>query len=100
MNSRTIFKFRLYVAGNSLNAIIAIANLNKLCREHLEGRHLIEVVDVFKSPQRALADQVYMTPLLLRIAPAPVLRIVGNLDHTQRLLVALGLGNDAGPIAA
>lgn len=91
MKSRTQFKFRLYVASNTPNAAKAMANLRLFCDEHLAGRHVIEVVDVFKHPERALADQIYMTPLLLRLAPRPLCRVVGTLDQTQPLLAALGV---------
>jgi hypothetical protein len=47
-----MFKFRLYVATGTLNSTQAVANLNALCRAHLEGRHEIEVVDVFREPQK------------------------------------------------
>jgi circadian clock protein KaiB len=90
--SRTVkFKFRLYVAGNAPNSINAIANLNALCRTHLANRHEIEVVDVFKEPKRALADGVFMTPALLKLAPSPVRTIVGSLSQAQPVLDALGL---------
>ncbi len=91
MKSKTKFKFRLYVASNTSNAAKATANLQQFCRVHLAGRHAIEVVDVFKNPQRALDDQIYMTPLLLRLAPKPLCRVVGTLDQTQPLLAALGV---------
>ena len=54
-------------------------------------RYEIEIVDVFRDPKRALADRIFMTPTLVRLAPAPVLRIVGTLSHTLSVLQALGL---------
>jgi circadian clock protein KaiB len=86
-----MFKFRLYVAGDALNSAQARANLSALCRDHLAGRHQIEVVDVFREPQRALADAVFMTPTLIKLAPLPVRTIVGTLSQTQTVLQALGL---------
>jgi circadian clock protein KaiB len=91
MTRRTIFRFRLYVAGDAQNSAQALANLNALCRAHLPGRHEIEVVDVFREPKRALADAIFMTPTLLRLGPSPVKRIVGTLAQTQVVLQALGL---------
>jgi circadian clock protein KaiB len=91
MTRRATFKFRLYIAGDAQNSAQALANLNALCRAHLEGRHQIEVVDVFSEPKRALADAIFMTPTLLRLAPSPVKRIVGTLAQTQVVLQALGL---------
>ena len=61
------FKFRLYVAGDTLNSAQAIANLTALCRDYLPRRHEIEIIDVFREPKRALADGVMMTPMLLRL---------------------------------
>ena len=50
--------FRLYVAARLPNSQRALANLTEFCRQHLADRHRIEVVDVFESPERALADNV------------------------------------------
>ena len=85
------YVFRLYVAGRAMNSALAMANLDALCRSHLPGRHAIEIVDVFREPGRALADGIFMTPTLVKLAPGPVRRIVGTLSQTQTLLLALGL---------
>lgn len=91
MTRPVVFKFRLYVAGEALNATLAIANLAAICRTYLPGRHVIDVVDVFKEPKRALADGIFMTPTLVITSPAPVKKIVGTLSQTQTVLLALGL---------
>ena len=88
---RAVFKLRLYVAGDALNSVRAAANLAALCRTHLPDRHTIEIVDVYREPQRALADGILMTPTLLKLAPSPGRRIVGTLSQTQTVLEALGL---------
>lgn len=95
MSRRATFKFRLYVAGDAHNSAQARANLSALCKVHLPNRHHIEVVDVFREPNRALADGVFMTPTLVRLAPVPVRRIVGTLSRTQIVLQALGLETNA-----
>lgn len=91
MSRAVIFKFRLYVAGDALNSAQARVNLNALCQAHLAGRYQIEVVDVFREPKRALADAVFMTPTLVKLAPLPMRTIVGTLSQTQTVLQALGL---------
>jgi circadian clock protein KaiB len=85
------YRFLLYVADDTQNSVLAIANLTAICREHLPGRHEIKVIDVFKEPKRALADAVFMTPTLIKLSPAPVRRIVGTLSQTETVLNALGL---------
>lgn len=91
MKRRAIFKFQLYVAGDAPNSTQALANLTALCRERLPDRHEIEVVDIYREPKRALADGIFMTPTLLKVAPLPPRRIVGTLSQIQPVLQALGL---------
>lgn len=90
--SRTArFKFRLYVADSTPNSSKAIANLNALCLAYLPDRHEIEIVNIFREPDRALADGILMTPTLVKLAPLPVRRIVGTLGDLQLVLQALQL---------
>ncbi len=85
------FKFRLYVAGDGPKSCRAIANLNALCGEHLPNRHEIEIIDVFRESHRALADGVVLTPMLVKVWPAPTCKIVGCLSQPRPLLLALDL---------
>ncbi len=91
MKTGSMVKFLLYVAGNTQNSALATVHLQAICREHLPHRHHIELVDVFKEPKRALADRIFLTPTLIRLAPAPVVRITGSLSQTDKVLAALGL---------
>jgi circadian clock protein KaiB len=91
MKAPTHFKFRLYVAGDGPNSAQAVANLNDICREHLPERHEIEVIDVLREQKRALADGVMLTPLLVKLSPAPVQRITGTLSWRELVLHALNL---------
>lgn len=96
MRRRVMHRFRLYVADHAPNSALAVANLTAICREHLPGRHEIEVVDVFLHPEQALEDAIFLTPTLVPLAPRPGRRIVGSLSQTQSVLAALGL--EAPPI--
>lgn len=87
------YEFRLFVAGDAPNSAQAITNLRALCSAYLPNRHEIEIVDVFLEPARALADGVFMTPTLLRLAPLPGRRIVGTLNHREVVLHSLGLAD-------
>jgi circadian clock protein KaiB len=85
-------KLRLYVAGDAPNSMRARANLAALCSDHLPPGHEVEIVDVLREPRRALADGVLLTPMLVRVAPAPTRRIVGTLTELAPVLNALDLG--------
>ncbi len=91
MSRRPQFKFCLYLAGDALNSAQALVNLRALCETYLPDRHVIEIVDVFREPKRALEDGIFMTPTLVKLAPLPVRKIVGTLSHTATVLMALGL---------
>ena len=54
---RQSYNFRLYVAGQTPKSIAAIANLKRLCDQHLAGRYEIHVVDLMKNPALAQRDQ-------------------------------------------
>ena len=90
-----IVRLRLYIAGDAPNSVRAIANLTAICREHLLDRHNIEIVDVFREPTRALADGILLTPMLVKLSPLPVRRILGSLSQSQPVLHALGLSESS-----
>ena len=91
MKKRAFFNLRLYVAGDAPNSMQAVANLHALCREHLPGRHEIEIVDVLREPNRALDEGILLTPLLVRLSPDPIRKIVGNLSQSGPLMQMLEL---------
>lgn len=82
---------RLYVAARAPNSVEAIANLEAICQQHLQGNYQLEIVDVLKQPLRALADGVMVTPSLIKLSPPPVVQVVGNLNDKNQVLLALGL---------
>lgn len=91
-----MIRFRLYVEGNCPHSVEAEFNLRTLCCEHLKQRHEIEIVDVKRDPDRALADGVFLTPLLVKFSPAPI-KIIGSLNVFEPLIEALGLSNGTSP---
>ena len=84
-------ELRLYIAGQTPNSITAIANLEKICEDQLQGKYRIEVIDLLEKPQLAKGDQVVAIPTLVRRLPPPVKKIVGNLSRTERALVGLDI---------
>ena len=82
---------RLYVAGQTPKCVAAFARLKKICEEHLVGRYTIEVVDLLENPQLAEGDEIVAIPTLVRHLPEPVVKIIGDLSSTERVLVGLQL---------
>jgi circadian clock protein KaiB len=86
---------RLYIAGQTPKSITALANLKKLCEEHLTGRYRLEIIDLLEQPQLAAGDQILAVPTLVRRLPPPLKRIIGNLSDGERVLVGLDLKPEA-----
>jgi circadian clock protein KaiB len=86
-----VFLLRLYVAGQTPKSLAAIANLKKICDQHLPGRSRTEVIDLLENPQRAREDQIVAIPTLIRVRPLPAHKIIGDLSNTERVLIALDL---------
>jgi circadian clock protein KaiB len=84
-----VWELRLYVAGQTAKSVAAIANLQRICDEHLPGRYKIEVVDLLKQPQLARGDQIVALPTLVRKLPNPMRKIIGDLSYTEKTLVGL-----------
>jgi circadian clock protein KaiB len=88
-------ELRLYVAGQTPKSLIALKNLKKICEEHLQGRYLLHVIDLVKTPQLAQDDQILAIPTLVRNLPHPIRKIIGDLSDTQRVLVGLDVRSQA-----
>jgi circadian clock protein KaiB len=88
-SAKSALVLRLYVAGRAPNSLMAVANLQAICDTHFAARHELEIVDMLKSPGRAVADGIIVTPTLLKLSPLPVQRLIGNLTDTAQLFLAL-----------
>ena len=82
--------FRLYVAGRTPRYETAHLHLKQLCEEYFAGNYSIEIIDLLEHPERAGADNVIAIPMLERVSPEPVVRIIGDLSDSQSVLGALG----------
>ena len=90
-NGEAEWELRLYVAGQSKKSLTALANLQRLCDEHLAGKYRIEVIDLLKNPQLAAGDQILAIPTLVRKLPSPIKKIIGDLSNRERALIGLDL---------
>jgi len=82
---------RLYVSGMSPRSIEAVTNLKAICDEHLAGLYDLEVIDLYKNPELASAEQIIATPTLIKKLPEPLRTIVGDLSNRERVLIGLDL---------
>ena len=77
---------RLFVAGRSTpRSTRALDRLRAVLAEHRPDADL-EVIDVLERPDLADHHRILATPTLVRLAPEPPARIIGDLASADRLL--------------
>jgi circadian clock protein KaiB len=96
LNVGTAFKrakyiLRLYVIGSSTRSLRAVYNLKKICEENFPNDYELEVVDIYKHPEVARAEQIVAVPTLVKKLPEPLRKFVGDLSNAQKILVGLDI---------
>ncbi|MDD4928680.1 MAG: circadian clock KaiB family protein [Gallionella sp.] len=84
------YRFRLFIAGNEPNSLLAEQNLRALCLTYLPGCHHIEIIDVLQDFEAALQAMIMVAPAVMMLAPRAV-TLFGALNDTAKTLAALGL---------
>lgn len=84
------YALALYVVGATPASARAVANLARICREHLEDDFDLEIIDLYQHPERAAAADIVAAPTLVRTLPAPMRALVGDLSDEHKVLMVLG----------
>ena len=80
----------LFVSRSSAASATAVVQLKRIAAEYLPPKSLVEVVDLYDEPERAEEEQVLAIPTLVRKAPMPVRRVIGDLSDIPRVLTSIG----------
>ena len=91
LNRKNVYILRLFITGASPNSSRAIANLKEICEMHLKGNYELEIIDVYQQPLIAQSEQVIALPMLIKMSPSPVRRLIGDMSDTEKVLRGLGL---------
>jgi circadian clock protein KaiB len=83
------YVLRLFVSGYSATTQRTLEALHQVLENSLGHPYSLKVIDIFKHPEQAEANQILATPTLVRVWPQPVRRIVGDLENIQRVLQVL-----------
>jgi circadian clock protein KaiB len=87
----TDYIFRLYVSGATALSARAVVNARKICDDHLKGRYQLEILDIADHVEMAMKDQIVAAPTLVKLAPAPLRRFIGDMSNVKGLLEGLGV---------
>jgi circadian clock protein KaiB len=82
---------RLYVTGTTAGSTRAIQQVRRVCDEHLAGRYDLEVIDIYQLPALAKNDQIIATPTLVKVLPAPLRRLIGDLSNLEAVLFGMDI---------
>jgi circadian clock protein KaiB len=83
------YVLRLYITGTTPRSLRAIANLRQLLANQEIESYDLEVIDIYQQPGAAAEHQIVAAPTLVKLSPAPVRRIIGDLSDDQRVLRGL-----------
>jgi len=84
-------QLKLYVVDRTPRTRRAIAQVRRVFNKIGLLNYDIEVIDVLDQPERARQDQIIATPTLIRTAPLPQRRVLGDFSNHEQVLASLDL---------
>src|SRR5438270_7014981 len=88
-----VLELRLYIANATPRSVLAQENLQSICAQFLHGEYRLSVIDLLERPELAGEHEIMAIPTLVRVHPGPEKTVIGCLSNTERVLRALGLGD-------
>jgi len=85
------YLLRLYVSDSTVKSKLAVTNIKNVCKEHLNGRYRLEVIDIDRHVQLARDEQIVAVPTLIKRLPLPLQRLVGDMSDLNKVLFGLDL---------
>ncbi|QNK63873.1 circadian clock protein KaiB [Pedobacter sp. PAMC26386] len=85
------YQLTLFITGASHNSVRAINNIKFICEKYLHGNYVLEIIDVYQSPEIAYKEQITVLPTLIKGGHEPHKKLVGDLSDTAWVLKGLGV---------
>ncbi len=82
---------KLFITGASPNSVRAINNIKNICEKYMKGKYVLDIIDIYQQPLLAQSEQVIALPLLIKLSPLPLKRLIGNMSDTEKVLKGLEL---------
>jgi circadian clock protein KaiB len=89
--NKSKYILRLYITGTTSRSVEALTNLKKICEDYLQGRYILEVIDLYQKPFLAKDEQIIAAPTLIKKLPLPFRRIIGDMSNIEKVLLGLDL---------
>ena len=88
------YRFQLFVAGDGPLSARVRENFARHIAGPLGDRAEVEVTDLVAHPRVARREGIVATPTLVRLEPAPAVRLVGDLTDFDRVRSLMLVGPD------
>ncbi len=85
------YVFTLYISGTSPNSLRAVNNITSICEKYLKDKYNLEIIDVYQEKVIAKDEQLIALPLLIKKSPSPLVKLIGDLSETKKVIKALGI---------
>jgi len=85
------YVLRLFITGATPNSVRAVTNIRQILEDRLKDRYSLEIIDVYQQESIAEKEQLIALPLLIKKAPLPERRLIGDLSNTEKVLRGLGI---------
>jgi len=89
MGENPPLQLKLFVSTYALSSTRAIRNLTSLMEECFPANYHLDIIDIKDQPLLAISENITALPLLIKTAPEPCRRMIG--DMSDRLKVLTGL---------
>lgn len=86
------YKLVLYINGLGSTSKLAIRNLQQLLETNADlAQFELETVDISLHPELAEADNIIVTPTVLKKLPPPIRSLVGDMSFKEQVLTGLSI---------
>jgi circadian clock protein KaiB len=88
-NMQPPYLLKLFVTTYATSSHRAVRNLTALLQECFPTTYRLEIIDIKQHPLTALKENITAVPLLVREAPKPQRRLVGDMSDRLKVLACL-----------
>lgn len=91
MTEGSVHRFRIYIVNSSPAGKRAVMNFRRITENFYPYPFELEIIDILEQPAMAEADRIIAVPALMRLAPLPIIKIIGDLSNASGLRAFLGI---------
>jgi circadian clock protein KaiB len=88
-----MFEIRLYTFGKTHRSRTIIEDLKAFLEQNFSKRYSLEVIDLLEEPASADRDNIIATPTLVRKAPLPEKKIIGDFQNHEKIMLMFEMEN-------